>query len=258
MHRPPSISRPPVRLGSEPVYIPKFVYIDKHKVDNYKWLRTETYGKTLAHFLQHVNGKEYMMCIRSDDNISHEDVTMMPMGYKNKNLAVLEALYETFRNAYKNDNLTTVRSIHRSWVMVVQPPKIDFRLVGTPSMANHYLVHLVYNLSVELSRPVDEIKSETGLSDLRIKEILEHGHDAANWCYKGERIDKLDWDTYFAERGDDPDLHLYFENIKTLEKTYYISLRVTAPKLGVSHEHLRLAMIQNKSTIGAWRIVRKK
>jgi hypothetical protein len=238
-----------INLGDEAtkyerVYIPKFLYIPKKKLEHFVFIKTIDAGSGRGHII--MGGGNYYLCLRQDDCISVEERTMMPMGFRAKTIAELEALVKTFTVASKNAPAFSYNTSARKWNRTVEPPRLDYTVPWHVRCRGHYIINVVTGEEVHLGLSKPEISAKTSrLTYHLIDCIVLHGYECLNWVYKGTRLDGDTWEQYFEKRAK-----------KHYKQTvHYSSLRRTADEIGTSHETLRQLLHTGATEVGNFKII---
>ena len=182
------------------IYLPVFLRFNKEKLLHYRFVKTINAGSTNAHILQ--GGNEYFMCLSKDEYISAEERTMEPMGFRKNSIEALEKLAETFIKAYKNETKSIYSSVNRRTASTVMAPKLNETEHWHIKMQNHYIINIKTKQEVHLGGNKGDICRQCGLTVHLLNVILRDGICGRDWCYKGNRIDRLTWAEYFLQNVD--------------------------------------------------------
>ena len=181
------------------VYLPIFLRYNKTELPHYTFIKTIDAGGKNAHILQ--GGNDYFMCLSSDDNISAEERTMEPMGFRRNSIEPLMKLADTFSTLYKSETKSTYSVVNRRTPSTVIPPVINEAEHWSIKMMNHYIINTKTSEEVHLAGNKGDICKQYGLTIHLLNIIIRDGICGRDWCYKGTRVDGLTWEQYFSSRG---------------------------------------------------------
>lgn len=238
----------------EKVYIPVVLRINKYRVEHYTYLDTIKAGNSTAHIL--FGGGIYYMCISRDDNVSVEEKTMEPIGFRNEKLEQLKLLADKFNGARRSDYGDIIDTHRRKWKKVVHPMRCDGNLTWWQRMQNQYIINTINGQEIPLAQRRKDLSAKINISESLISAMFRQGVEIKHWCYKGKRLDGLSWEEYFSGKRNDEFFHTNLLFKKGDEEIYYETLRETGKNIGVSHQTLRMALINNLDTINGYSIIR--
>jgi hypothetical protein len=178
------------------VYIPTILKINKKELQHYDYVETVQAGVSTAHIIK--GADEYFLCISKNDNISVEERIMEPIGFRRKSIQELKSICDIFNLAYDKEKNKPRRRVTSKYPTIIVPPKIDHSLEWREKFAGHKIVNIITKETYDLSMPKIEIMKHTSLTSHLLDSIIYSGSLAKNWCYYGERLDKLTWDEYFS------------------------------------------------------------
>jgi hypothetical protein len=181
------------------LYLPVFIKYNKALLPHYTFIKTINAGSSNAHILHSSNG--YYMCFSKDENVSAEQRTMEPMGFRRNSIELLIKLADAFITAYKNETKSIYSSVNRRTPSTVMAPKLNETEHWHTKMQNHYIINIKTKQEVHLGGNKGDICTMCGLTIHLLNVILRDGICGRDWCYKGTRVDGLTWDIYFSSRG---------------------------------------------------------
>lgn len=179
----------------ERIYVPVFLKYNKAQLPHYNFIKTISAGDTNGHIIQ--GGNYYFMCLSRDDNISAEEKTMEPMGYRRRSIDELQSLADVFCAAYASETTRGYNSINRRHPKAVVPPVLNMRLEWHERMKNHYIINVSTKQQFHLAESKTQVAAQCKLTIHLLNVIIRDGSMAKNWCYKGQRLDGLTWEQYF-------------------------------------------------------------
>lgn len=243
----------------ERVYIPNILTFHKEKVPNYKFIKTINAGSSLGHILFYEKDNNYILCLRQNDDISIEEKTMEPFGFKRKELSELEVLAEKFNRAKEKERRYIFRGERRKWKQVVEPMRENLHLHWNERMKGKFIINTITGQEISLAATRNQISKQTGLNNELVSCLVRDGIEAKHWAYKGKRLDGASWEEYLENPEKyNPKNNDYFGIIlkRGNEAFRFQSLRITSARINVSHELLRLAIINNQPTINGYEIIK--
>ena len=243
----------------ERIYIPTILTFNKEKVPNYSFIKTIEAGSSFGHILFNEKYNEYFMCLRKNDNISVEEKTMEPLGFKRHNLSDLETLAEKFNKLKEKERRYIFRGERRKWKQVVEPMRENMHLHWNERMKGKFIINTITGQEISLEATRNEISKQTGLNNELISCLVREGIEAKHWAYKGKRLDGATWEQYLENPEKyNPKNNDYFNIIfkKSNEAFRFESLRITSARINVSHELLRQAIINNLPSINGYEIIK--
>jgi len=241
----------------EKVFIPEIIKVHKDKLENYNFLKTISAGDGSGHILQ--GGNYFYMCLSKDDTIRIESKVNEPLGFKRSDINDLYLMASKFDKAYEVDKKRKYNTNSRKFKRIVTVPVWDTSLLWQDRMHNEYIINTVTGENIHLLDGRKHVFDKTGLSNHTLSIILTTGVESKNWCYKGQRLDGQSWDDFFKNKAkhyksNDEYIHTIFKNDKSV--IYFVNLKTTGIDLGVSAEYLRQALIDKKTKINNYEIIR--
>ena len=241
----------------EKVFIPEIIRIQKDKLENYTFLKTITAGASNGHILQ--GGNYFYMCLSKDDNITVESKVHEPIGFRRTDVNDLYIMADTFDKVYATDKSRTYNYNKRKFEKVVNVPVWDTGMLWHHRMYQKYLINTVTGEEIHLSEGRTKVFEKTGLTNHTLNSILTTGVEAKNWCYKGDRTDGQTWEQFFENKSthyktNQEYIHTCFKKDNSI--IYFVNLRTTGTDLGVSPELLRISLVENKSEIAGYQVIK--
>jgi hypothetical protein len=181
------------------IYIPVFLKYNKAELPHYRFIKTINAGSSNAHILQ--GGNEFFMCMSSDENISTEQLTMEPMGFRRRSIDELQKLADVLCRLYKSERKSIYSIVNRRTISTVVAPILNEAEHWNTKMMNHYIINTKTKEEVHLCGNKGDICKQCGLTIHLLNVILRDGICGRDWCYKGTRVDGLTWPEYFSSRG---------------------------------------------------------
>lgn len=243
----------------ERVYIPTILTFNKQDVPNYSFVKTIDAGSSLGHILFNEKHNQYFMCLRQNDNISVEEKTMEPLGFKRSNISDLETLAEKFNKSKERERRYVFRGERRKWKQVVEPMRENPHLNWNERVKGKFIINTITGQEISLEGTRSQISKQTGLNNELVSCLVREGIEAKHWAYKGKRLDGATWEEYLEDpQKYNPKNNNYFNIVfkRGSEAFYFESLRTTSARMNVSHELLRQAIISNLPSINGYDIIK--
>lgn len=248
----------------ENVYIPKFTQYRKDNVPGYKFIESVEIGKRSGHII--FGNGEYYLCLRRGDGISYYDRLKEPMGFRRDTIEELRAIADSLRDAIKREimekNWGKPYLIKRKkYRLVSKVPNYNLEKPWHIRMAPYKLVNLYTREVLQLGDHQEKTARYISVNNNVFKTIISKGIEANGWCLMTERLDGQSWEKVLEKKKHYKSRVDFFAcsffNKVTGETVPFISCRKTSPRLKVTHERLRQALINHDGTINGFMIIRK-
>lgn len=181
-------------------YIPNILRIDKCEFPHHQYIKTIDAGEGRAHILQGPN--DYFLCLSKNECVSTEERIMKPLGFRRDSIEKLQAIADKFNTA-KEIKLSKNRPVRLNplYRKVVEIPTFDITQPWQDRMQNHFLINVETKEEMDLSQYKNDISKKCNITLHLLTCILNFGIVGKNWCYKGNRVDKMTWEEYFISKN---------------------------------------------------------